>query len=67
MTRNVCCFCGQVIEEALPDPVSLTIALPEGAQQQLYCHWRHLKSALHQSVPLYVWEEESAESEGRDR
>ena len=60
MTGSICCFCGQVIEDRLPDPVLLTITLPEGAQQYLSCHLRHLRSVLHQSVPLYIWEEESA-------
>jgi hypothetical protein len=56
MTEYQCCFCGQAIEEHAPDPVRLTIALPEGAEQHLYCHWQHLKEAMHTSVPLYVWE-----------
>lgn len=66
MTSHQCCFCGHTIEANFPDPVSLTITLPEGAEQQLYCHWNHLKDAVHQSVPLYVWDEESPSPRAAD-
>lgn len=67
MSEFQCCFCGHGIEDRFPDPVSLTIGLPEGAEQQLYCHWAHLKSSVHKSVPLYVWDEDSADRKGSNR
>lgn len=54
-----CCFCGLTILEKRPDPVSLTVRLEDDAEQGLFCHWSCLKAAVHQSVPLYVWENEA--------
>ena len=56
MSAFQCCFCGKPIDPRFPDPVVLTIALPDGAEQRLYCHWEHLREAVHPSVPLYIWE-----------
>lgn len=49
-----CCFCGERVEPGNGDPVTLTVAVPDGGEQQLYCHWHHLKERLHSSVPLYL-------------
>ena len=55
-----CCFCGEEITEAFPDPCSLGFtvgfSLPSEKQtsQGFFCHIKCFESKLHPSTPLYV-------------
>ena len=52
-----CCLCGQSILEHALDPVLLAIHLPEGGAQQIYSHAECLKTRLHPSVPVALFDE----------
>jgi hypothetical protein len=51
-----CCFCGNAIVRIEPDPLTLKLAIEEGGEQQLFCHYRCLKRVLDPSVALYPFE-----------
>ena len=53
-----CCFCGETITSTPPDPIVLTLDVEGGGTQDLYAHARCLRSALHPSVPLAVFDDE---------
>ncbi len=53
-----CCFCGESIFEEAHDPVLLSIQLPEGAVQQIYSHSECLKTRLHTSVPVALFDDD---------
>jgi len=48
-----CCFCGNAIVQIEPDPLTLKMAIEEGGEQELFCHYRCLKRAVDPSVALY--------------
>ncbi len=60
MTENVeqvqCCFCGNAIVVATPDPITLKVHIDRDEEQKLFCHYRCLKRAMDPSVPLYPFE-----------
>jgi hypothetical protein len=58
--RFQCCFCGNSIEPAAPDPVPLGIRLQHGASQEIFAHAACLRQLLHPSIMLHpeLWEEE---------
>lgn len=60
-TQHVCCFCGERIKRARMDPILITIALEDDAEQDLHCHWLCLKNKVHPSVTLYVWATEDSD------
>jgi len=53
-----CCFCGESVDRQGPDVglLSYTPRFDAGGQQtqNLFCHARCLRNALHPSVPLYI-------------
>jgi len=53
-----CCFCGQSIIQLALDPVLLAIHLPEGGAQQIYSHAECLRTRLHPSVPVALFDED---------
>lgn len=65
--QYTCCFCGELIAPTEIDPVLVTIALEDDAEQDLHCHWHCLKTRVHPSVGLYVWESEDREEKRRPR
>lgn len=58
-----CCFCATGIEKAGLDPGTLIyVTNYEGKEseqqtQQLFCHAKCLRAALHSETPLYVLED----------
>lgn len=48
-----CCFCGNAIVPRQPDPLTLKLAIDEGGEQELFCHYRCLKRAIDPSVALF--------------
>jgi hypothetical protein len=61
--QYACCFCGELIERNRMDPVLITVALEDDAEQDLHCHWSCFKSRIHPSVTLYIW---AAEDKGTE-
>ena len=40
-----CCFCGNAIVQIEPDPLTLTLAVEEGSEQELFCHYPLLEES----------------------
>ena len=51
-----CCFCGNQIVTATPDPITLTVHIDSDEEQNVFCHYRCLKRVVDPSVPLYPFE-----------
>lgn len=48
-----CCFCGHAIVQRQPDPLTLRLAIEDGGEQELFCHYHCLKRVMDPSVTLY--------------
>lgn len=51
-----CCFCGNTIVVATPDPIAFTVHIDEDEEQTLFCHYRCLRRLVDSSVPLFPFE-----------
>jgi hypothetical protein len=50
--RLVCCFCGNTVELDAATKIVVSSPRDDGAEQVLYCHGQHLRSAIIEDIVL---------------